>query len=313
MVLEALRPSAELMLVSLALALILDLVYPEHRGLLLRIHPVHTSYFMALKLGKPYSTRFRGALVWIIVMLSHIAPFAVALIVAYRLHPLAWVIVAAVTLKLSASLRLLIDICYSAYKSFPRGLDEARMWVQMIVRRDVSKLDEPRVVSAALESLAESMVDGFTSPLLYYALLGPLGALAQRIANTLDGALGYKTPEYGEVGWFSAKMDTLINYIPARQTVLMIIVLAPIVGGSVTETLQTWRRWSKATESVNAGHPMSAMAGALKVKLEKPGYYVLNPNAREPRPDDIRKGIKLALTLAALHIIIVIVIIAITG
>ncbi len=289
------------MLSSLVLALALDFLYPEHRGLLLRIHPVHTSYHLALKLGRPYSTKLRGVLVWVAVMLLHTAPFTIALIVAYKVHPLAWIIVAAVTLKLSMSLKLLVDICYKAYRSFAENLDEARMWVQLIVRRDVSKLDEPRVVSAALESLAESLVDGFTSPLLYYVLLGPLGALVQRIANTLDGALGYKTPEYREVGWFSARADTLINYIPARLTALMIVVLAPVAGGSVVKAFSTWRTWRRATESVNAGHPMSALAGALSVKLEKSGYYTLNADSREPRPDDIRRGIKLTLTVATLY------------
>lgn len=311
MVFEGLRPGAELMIASLALALLLDLLYPEHRGLLLELHPVHTSYVMALKLGVRYSSKARGVLVWVTVMAFHVIPFALALIVAYRVHPLAWVVVSAVTLKLSMSLRLLIDICYNAYRGFSKGLDEARRWVQMIVRRDVSRLDEPRVVSAALESLAESLVDGFTSPLLYYALLGPLGALVQRVANTLDGALGYKTPEYRDVGWFSARMDTLINYIPARITALMIIALAPVAGGSFVGALTTWRRWSRATESVNAGHPMSALAGALNVRLEKPGYYVLNANARNPEPHDIVRGVKLALTLATLYTVIIAMVIAI--
>jgi adenosylcobinamide-phosphate synthase len=266
---------------------------------------------MALKLGVRYSSKARGVLVWVTVMAFHVIPFALALIVAYRVHPLAWVVVSAVTLKLSMSLRLLIDICYNAYRGFSKGLDEARRWVQMIVRRDVSRLDEPRVVSAALESLAESLVDGFTSPLFYYALLGPLGALVQRVANTLDGALGYKTPEYRDVGWFSARMDTLINYIPARITALMIIALAPVAGGSFVGALTTWRRWSRATESVNAGHPMSALAGALNVRLEKPGYYVLNASARNPEPHDIVRGVKLALTLATLYTVIIAMVIAI--
>ena len=305
MVFEALRPGYELMLPALALAFILDLLYPEHRGLLLKIHPVHTSYFMALRLGRPYSSKLRGVLIWVLVTLTHLAPYALALVIAYNASPLAWVIVASITLKFSFSLKLLVDICYKAYKGFSKSLDEARRWTQLIVRRDVSKLDEPRVVSATLESLAESLVDGFTSPLLYYALLGPLGALLQRVANTLDGALGFKTPEYREVGWFSAKMDTMLNYIPARITATLTITLAPLVDGSVKETWTTWRRWNRVTESLNAGHPMSAMAGALKVRLEKPGYYVINDNARNPEPSDIARGLRIAITLSILYLTLI--------
>lgn len=301
MVFEALRPSGHLLALALILALLLDVIYPEHRGLLLRIHPVHTSYFMALRLGKPYSSKLRGVLVWLLVMASHLTPFALMLIVAYTLHPVAWVLVAAVVLKHSFSLRLLLDICYRAYRGFSKGLDEARSWVQLIVRRNVWELDQPRVVSAALESLAESLVDGFTSPLLYYLALGPLGALAQRVANTLDGALGYKTPEFRDVGWFSARMDTVFNYIPARVTATLIIALAPVTGGDVREAFRVWRRYNGATESLNAGHPISAMAGALKVRLEKPGYYVVNEDARDPRPEDIPRGMRLAVAVAVTY------------
>ena len=312
MALEGLRPDPALMAAALILALVLDLAYPEHRGLTLKLHPVHTSYYMALALAKPHSSRLRGVVVWLLVAAAHLAPFALALLASYSIYPALWVVVAAITLKLSASLKLLLDICMNAYRGFSASLDEARRWVQLIVRRDVSRLDEPRVASAAIESLAESLVDGFTSPLLYYAILGPLGALAQRIANTLDGALGYKTPEYRDVGWFSARMDTAINYIPARLTAALIVLLSPIARGSVKEAYRVWRAWSRATESLNAGHPMSAMAGALGVKLEKPGYYTLNHEARHPKPEDIPRGVRLAVAVAIAHTLLCLTLTAIT-
>jgi len=287
---------------ALALALALDVVYPEHRGLLLRIHPVHTSYFMALRLAKRRRDKLWGIVVWLAVEAAHLAPFA-ALLALAAFHPMAWVLAAAATLKFSLSYKLLVDICRRAQRALERGdLAEARRWVSYIVRRDVSSLDKAGVASAALESLAESLVDGFTSPVFYAVLLGPLGAMGQRVANTLDGALGFKTPEFKDVGWASARADTVLNFIPARLTALLIALLAPIVGGDARKALAVWLRWRNATESLNAGHPMSAMAGALGVRLEKRGHYVLNPSGRPPTATDIARGIKLATAVAAVYL-----------
>ncbi|MEM2224155.1 MAG: cobalamin biosynthesis protein [Acidilobaceae archaeon] len=312
LILKALYPGFELLILALLLSLILDLVYPEHRGVMLRIHPVHTSYTFALLLGKPYSSRLRGVIVWFIVMSTHLTIALILLILSYYAHPLLWVLVASLILKFSFSLKLLLDICYNAYVNLLEcRLDNGRRYVQLIVRRNVYRLDKPHVVSACIESLAESLVDGFTSPLTYYAILGPLGALAQRIANTLDGALGYKTVEYARVGWFSAKMDTLLNYVPARLTALLIITFSFTVKNSLVEAFKVWRRWCRETESINAGHPMSAMAGALGVRLEKPGYYTLNSSSRLPEPIDIGRGLKIAIATSISYILLTIAIITI--
>ncbi|MDM7275456.1 MAG: cobalamin biosynthesis protein [Thermoprotei archaeon] len=309
---EFLRPEPPYMAAALILALVMDFVYPEHRGLTLKLHPVHTSYFMALALAKPYSGMFRGVIVWAIVMASHLAPAALILFIAYEISPLLWVLIASLTLKLSLSLRLLLEICYKAYVGLRKcRLDEGRMWVQMIVRRDVYKLGKHHVTSACIESLSESLVDGFTSPLTYYILLGPLGALAQRIVNTLDGAIGYKTLEYENVGWFSAKMDTIINYIPARLTAAMIIALSPLAKGSPWKALKVWTTYSRVTESLNAGHPISAVAGALEVKLEKPGHYTVNVEARYPEPEDVKRALTIVLTTAAIYTLLAAVILII--
>ncbi len=304
--LKALVPEWDLAIISLILALILDIIYPEHKGIFLKMHPVHTSYIMALKLGKPHSGKLKGILIWILIVASHLIPLALILIITYQINQLLWILASAIILKLSFSLKLLLDICYKAYLSFKVGLDEARKWVQQIVRRDVYKLDEQRVISASIESLAESLVDGFTSPLFYYAFLGPLGAMLQRLSNTLDGAIGYKTPEYREVGWFSAKVDTVLNLIPARLTALMIALSSFIARGNINEAIRTWIKWNRATESLNAGHPISAMAGALEVRLEKPSHYVINADSRCPETQDIVRALRIAILVSSIWVIIAI-------
>ncbi len=269
---------------------------------------------MALKLGKPFSSRIRGVVVWIVVVSTHLALYASILYVAWSISPYLWIAVASYITKTSFSLRLLIDIVKRVGVCSSRGdWSCARFWTQQIVRRNVYELDEEHVLSAAIESLAESLVDGYTSPLLYYAFFGPLGALFQRIVNTLDGALGFKDPPYRDVGWFSAKMDTLVNYVPARLTALLIVALSPIAGGDPRYAYRIWRKFCRATESLNAGHPMSAMAGALRVRLEKPGFYVLGYRDENLDPSKVFKALTIAKSVALVWLSIAIGQIAVIG
>ncbi|HIQ23736.1 MAG TPA: cobalamin biosynthesis protein, partial [Pyrodictium delaneyi] len=243
-------------------------------------------------------SRLRGIATWIVVVGSHLVVYAALLYAAWRLGSLAWLLAAAWVMKVSFSLRLLLETVWQAARCMERDdMACARRLVQGLVRRDVYRLSPGHVASAAVESLAESLVDGYTSPIFYAILLGPLGALLQRLANTLDGALGFKTSDYLEAGWASAWVDTLLNYLPARMTAILFALATPLIGGNPRETLQIWRRYAGVTESRNAGHPMSAMAGALEVKLEKPGSYVLGVGPL-PGPRDMKCGVVLAAAAA---------------
>ena len=108
-----------------------------------------------------------------------------------------------------------------------------------------------------------------------YALFGVTGAIAFRAINTLDGMVGFKDKEHINTGWFSANLDTVVNYIPTRFTALLMIVAAAILGKDAKNAWKIARRDHAKTPSRNHGWPMAAMAGALKVQLEKPGQYVL--------------------------------------
>lgn len=290
------------LIASVALGLIMDLLYPYHRGLLLKIHPVHTAYIMARSLSPPGSSRVRGAAAWLAVMASHCSLYGSLLYIAYNLGEIFWILVSAYIVKISVPVRLLASVVREVARCIERGdMKCAREKTSWIVRRDTSTLGEGHLASAAIESLFESTVDGIASPLMYIALLGPMGGLMQRLINTLDGALGFKTPEYIEAGWLSAKADTLVNYIPARLTAAMIIMLAPIAGGSVGRAFKIYMMYRGRTESVNAGHPMAAAAGSLGVKLEKIGSYVLGEGSL-PSHLDIHRALRLFVaTLIAIY------------
>ena len=301
------RPGAPLLAAALALGLVLDAVYPWHSGLALRLHPVHTAYVMALRLAPRGSGRVRGVAAWLAVMASHLGLAALMLYAAWLVSPLAWLAAASIIVKVSCPLTPLFD----AVERFRRCAEVgdwgcARRYAQWLVRRNVYELGESHVASAVLESLAESLVDGYTSPIFYYALFGPLGALAQRIANTLDSALGYLEPGYAEAGWLSARADDVINYIPARLTALALVAAAALLGLDARGAYRAWRRYAGETLSPNAGHPMAALAGALGVWLEKPGYYTLNPEGRPPSPRDAAAAERLAAVAALIYTVAVV-------
>jgi len=146
--------------------------------------------------------------------------------------------------------------------------------------------------AAAIESLAENASDSFIAPLFYYRLFGLPGAFAYRAVNTLDAMIGYHG-RYEFLGKVAARVDDALNVVPARVTALLLVIAARFTRDNARRAWQTMRRDHTRTESPNAGYPMSAMAGALDVRLEKVGHYRLNENGRAPQPRDIRRAARL--------------------
>lgn len=172
-------------------------------------------------------------------------------------------------------------------------LEQARHWLGWhLVSRDTSQLNESQVSAATIESLAENLSDGVIAPLLYFRAGGLPLALAYRYINTCDAMLGYRDARREWLGKCAARTDDLLNLLPARLTALGILV-----SGGSQRSISVYRRDRNKTTSPNAGHPMSAMAGALGVELEKVGQYRLGAGLREPGSTDIRRAIhKINLT-----------------
>ncbi len=304
-------------IVILILSLLFDFIYPYHKGILLKIHPVHTCFIIIKKLIKIYASKLYGVFIALICILLHLIPLIITLylLIEYIASPwnsILYIIFSALTLKVSYSIRLLVEIGQKIYNySISGKWERAKYLTQLIVRRNVNVLDNEHVLSAAIESLAESLVDGIVSPLFYYPFLGIIGPFLQRTVNTLDGAIGYKTPELIEQGWFSAKLDTLLNYIPARLTALYIILSSIILGYNWKNAWKIYLRDHGKTASLNAGHPMSAMAGVLGISLEKIDQYRLGNKLKPIEPVDVMKTVKIVITVIILHLIFIILIISI--
>jgi adenosylcobinamide-phosphate synthase len=151
----------------------------------------------------------------------------------------------------------------------------ARYNLSMIVRRDTKNLDEQHVLSGTIECISESTVDGIVSPLFFYSFFGPAGAFIYRVINTLDSMIGYFDKYHRDIGYMSARLDTVTNYLPARLAAFMMVMSANIIGQDWKNSVQIMYRDHNKTISYNAGYPMAAMAGALRIRLEKVGHYSL--------------------------------------
>ena len=176
-----------------------------------------------------------------------------------------------------------------------------------LVSRDTSQLNEAQLAAATIESVAENTSDSVVAPLLFYSLAGLPGALVYRFVNTSDAMLGYRTAELEWLGKSAARLDDVLNWIPARITAILILVAALFSKGMRRRTLASgfrvwWRDHSK-TASPNAGHPMSAAAGVLGVELEKVGHYRLGEGQPLPSYNSIPESIQLLWAVTWLNLL----------
>jgi adenosylcobinamide-phosphate synthase len=150
-------------------------------------------------------------------------------------------------------------------------IDTARLAVAKLVGRDVDKMDGPACRRAAIESLAESLVDGFASPILFYPAGGLPGVILFKVVSTMDSMVGYKSERYLRFGWCGARLDDLFNLIPARLAWLLISAVAAVVpGGSASKAWRIGLSQHAIIPGPNAGWPEAAIAGALERRLIGP-------------------------------------------
>ena len=154
------------------------------------------------------------------------------------------------------------------FEAADRSLDDGRRQVGRIVGRDTATLSDREVRTAALETLAENLSDGVIAPLFYYMLFGVPGMLAYKMVNTLDSMIGYHTERYLQFGRWAARIDDVANYIPARLTALLMILVAGRPG-----LLRFVLRYGPEHASPNSGWPEAALAGVLDCRFGGPHDY----------------------------------------
>jgi adenosylcobinamide-phosphate synthase len=169
----------------------------------------------------------------------------------------------------------LLDHVRAVVVPLSRGdLAAARAALALIVGRDVQTLDEAGVARAGIETLAENASDGVTAPIFWAALFGLPGIMIYKAVNTADSMIGHRDARYGEFGWAAARLDDLLNLVPARLTGLIVVCAAAFVPGtSPGAALRVMVRDARKHASPNAGFPESAAAGALDLRLGGPRIY----------------------------------------
>ncbi len=242
-------------------ALLLDLVLGEPR----RAHPLvgfgRWAQWLAEHVHR--DSRAAGVLAWALAVLPFVFLAGLLQWLLWRWSAWAAMAASALALYMALGLRSLGEHAGAVIAALERDdLAGARDAVGRIVSRDTATLDATQVAGAATESVLENGSDAVFAALFWGLLLGAPGAVLYRLANTLDAMWGYRTPRYLRAGWAAARIDDVLNWIPARLTALTYTLL-----GATAIALRCWQRQAPTWKSPNAGPVMAAGAGALRVQL----------------------------------------------
>lgn len=271
----------------LVLALFLDRVMGDPPN---RFHTTAwIGRFIGLLQARLPNSKMAGVVLFILVT-GAATGLSYFILIATWDFPIIGILIAVVFLKLQIGWRSLKDFVLPVVDALEAGeVERAKTLVGGIVGRETEDLTQEHIISATIETTGENLPDSVISPLFYYGIAAVLwgapagiaAAVLHRTVNTLDAMVGYKKEGLENIGCPSARADDVLNYVPARLSALLIAASGALMGHDPVTSLRTARRDHRNTPSPNGGWPMAAMAGALNVRLEKPGVYTLG-DALEP-------------------------------
>ena len=254
-----------------------------------------------------------GGVLWLVVAGVSTAVPALLLYAAYRVHPAAGLVLESIMCWQILATKSLRDESMKVYAALKEGVPENyRRAVSMIVGRDTAELDDLAVTRAAVETVAENASDGVIAPMLFLALGGaPLGFF-YKAANTMDSMLGYVEMPYKNIGLVPAKMDDVLNYIPARLSALLMLAAGALLRLDVKNGWRIWRRDRRNHASPNSAQTESVCAGLLGVRLAGDAYYhgelhkkpYIGDARREIEYEDIPRAGRLLYATAALSLLL---------
>ncbi|WP_053958460.1 adenosylcobinamide-phosphate synthase CbiB [Sulfobacillus thermosulfidooxidans] len=215
----------------------------------------------------PRQLRLAGTILAIIVMIGVTGLVTALLVIAHILS--IWLFRALIVLLTywGIAIRGLAEAALAVYRPLAQSRwDEARYYLSMIVGRDTEKLNQSEIIRATIESVAENTCDSIVAPLFFTFLAGPAGLWLYKAVNTMDSMIGYNNAQYKDLGWFAARTDDWLNWIPARISGWAIAITAG-VDGRFRDSYQIMRTDGRRHPSPNSGISEAAMAGALGVSL----------------------------------------------
>jgi len=244
------------------------------------LHPVALLGRFIRWWGRPecYSPKLQravGVVLWIVTVTIFTLPFVVFSAVApWYLY----LVLAPFLLKCCFAWRSLEEHTLAVVEALKEGVENGRGRVSMLVSRDTADLDREHILSAGYESMTENLTDSIVSPLVYFSVFGLAGAAVYRAANTMDAMLGYRD-ERERIGWCAARMDDVLNYIPARITAVLLLLYFAC-RGRFAPAWEVMRRDRHNRPGFNGGIVMAAMAGGTGTRFEKPGVYTIGDGGK---------------------------------
>jgi adenosylcobinamide-phosphate synthase len=271
-------PSAvTLAAVVLCAALVVDRLIGDPHS---RYHPVALLGSFIGMWGRPeyYPQNFQrvtGILFWALTVFLFCLPFyLVTTFTPWYLY----LLIAPLLLKCCFAWRSLEEHTQAVISALNDGVETGREKVRLLVSRDTAALDRDHILSAGYESMTENLTDSIIAPLFWFSLFNLPGAAACRAINTMDAMLGYRD-ERERLGWCAARMDDVLNFIPARITVLFLFIWFGS-RGMFSRAWHVMRRDGHKRPGFNGGIVMAAMAGGAGTRFEKPGVYTIGDGDR---------------------------------
>lgn len=253
-----------------------------------------------------------GVLVAIVVFVSIVIPYGI-LYLAGHIHPLVRLTIETIFCYQLLATKSLKDESMKVYSALKEGnLEKSRKAVAMIVGRDTNVLNEEGITKATVETVAENTSDGSIAPLFYMVIFGALGGFFYKAINTMDSMIGYKNDKYLYFGRVAAKLDDLVNYIPARLSAYLMILSSYLLSMNWRNAIRIYRRDRRNHASPNSAHTEAVVAGALDIQLAGDAVYfgklypkkTIGDKNRRIEIEDIEKANELLFLTAILGLVI---------
>lgn len=312
-------------IISLGIGFILDLAFGDPSWIPHPIRGMGRTIAGCEKLVRGWSRGRKGRLLaggCILVMGNLLIWGMVPLLIclaAYRLHPYAGIAVEGFLCFQLLAAKSLRSESMKVYNALKDGtIEEARHAVSMIVGRDTRNLTEEGVTRAAVETVAENLADGVIAPMLYMAAGGAFFGYLYKVVNTMDSMVGYKNDRYLYFGRAAAKLDDVLNFIPARLSAWLMIGASYILGLDSRNAVKIYRRDRRNHASPNSAHTEAVCAGALGVMLAGDAWYfgtlhkkqTIGDAGRPVEAEDIRRAGRLLYMTSFLAIVIAVTVLA---
>lgn len=313
-------------LLALLFSLAIDVIIGE---LPAKVHPV-VIMGSIINFFKKIYIKITNKISGLLLVVSTVVVISIILYVLYTVFSLndyLLFLAFAILLSSTFSVNMLLKTASDVKNDLDESIDKARMSVSYLVSRSTDELTEGFIVSAVIESLTENITDSYVAPIFYYAIFSIiimitpfkdhlyfllLILMLYRLFNTLDAMVGYKTEELKDIGFFAAKIDDILNYIPSRIAGIYVVISAYLLKLNGKNSFKIMMRDARNCPSPNSGYTMATTAGALDIQLIKKDTYVLGDANKEINKDDITKAVnlsKLTIILFTLTIIILLTLI----